>query len=88
VLNYIKYDTVQLFSGAYKEQEQFQAMADETRNGYSELRSYRSEAAAAPGLSPDVARTATPDVRHVLAHLNDMLDTSRSTLSAYDEALK
>ena len=88
VLNYISYDTVQLFSEAYKEQDQFQAVADLTMNGYSELRAYRTDASAANGLSPDVARTATSDVRHVLAHLNDMLDTSRGTLSAYDEALK
>jgi hypothetical protein len=27
-------------------------------------------------------------VRHILAHLNSMLDRSRVTLSAYDEALK
>lgn len=79
---------MQLFSEAYKEQDQFQAMADLTMNGYSELRAYRTEAATAAGLSPDIARTATPDVRHILSHLNDMLDTSRGTLSAYDEALK
>jgi hypothetical protein len=88
VLNYINYDTVQLFSEAYTEQDQFQAMADLTMNGYSELRAYRTEAAATTGLSPDAARTATPDVRHILAHLNSMLDRSRVTLSAYDEALK
>jgi hypothetical protein len=83
VLNYINYDTVQLFSAAYKEQDQFQAMAERTLDGYLELGAYRS---ATP--SPDTARNAASDVRHILAHLNGMLDISRGTLSAYDAALR
>ena len=88
VLSYMNYAQVQKFAIAYKEQDQFETMEEQTLDEYLQLDSYVVKGFDPNALSADDIRTALPDVRRALAHLGGMLDISRGTLQAYDDALK
>jgi hypothetical protein len=88
VLSYMDYAQVQKFALAYKEQDQFETMQRQTLDEYLQLDSYVVKGFDPNALSPDDVRSALPDVRHAIAHLGGMMDISRGTLMAYDDALK
>lgn len=88
VLSYLEYAEVQRFAMAYKEQDMFEAMQQQTLDEYLQLDSYVVKGFDPAKISPEDLKTALPEVRRALAHLMGMLDVSRGALQAYDEALK
>ena len=88
VLTYMDYAQVQKYAIAYKEQDQFEAMERQTLDEYLQLDSYVVKGFDPETLSAEDVKTALPDVRRAIAHLGGMMDVTRGTLQAYDEALK
>ncbi len=88
VMSYMDYAQVEKYAVAYKEQDQFEVMQQQTLDGYLQLDSYVVKGFNPDAISVDDAKSALPDVRRTLAHLGGMMDISRGTLGAYDEALK
>jgi hypothetical protein len=88
VLSYMEYADVQKYALAYKEQDLFEAMQQQTLDEYLQLDSYVVKGFDPKTLSADNVKAALPDVRRALAHLGGMLDVSRGALMAYDDALK
>lgn len=88
VLTYMNYAQVQKYAIAYKEQDQFEAMERQTLDEYLQLDSYVVKGFDPETLSAEDVKTALPDVRRAIAHLGGMMDVTRGTLQAYDEALK
>ena len=87
VLDYMDYDTVQRFSAAYKEQDEFEGIQRQALNEYLQLNSYIVPGFDPNNLSADDIRTAVPEVRHTLADLQGMVDVGRGAIEAYDRAL-
>jgi hypothetical protein len=88
VISYMDYAQVQKYDVAYKEQEQFESMERQTLDEYLQLDSYIVKGFDPNNLNPDDIKAAMPDVRRAIAHLAGMMDISRGTLMAYDDALK
>lgn len=88
VLSYMDYNEVQRFSLAYKEQEMFELLQQETLDEYLQLESYVVKGFDPATIRPEVTQAALPEVRKAIAHLGGMLDVSRGALQAYDAALK
>lgn len=88
VVSYMDYAQVEKYAVAYKVQDQFEAMQQQTLDEYLQLDSYIVKGFNPDAYSGDDAKTALPDVRRALAHLGGMMDISRGTLQAYDSALK
>ena len=88
VLSYMDYGEVQRFSLAYKEQEMFELLQQQTLDEYLQLDSYVVKGFDPTTIRPEVTQAALPEVRRAIAHLGGMMDVSRGALKAYDEALK
>lgn len=88
VLSYMEYGEVQRYALAYKEQDMFELLQQQTLDEYLQLDSYVVKGFDPATIRPEVTQAALPDVRRALAHLGGMLDVSRGALKAYDDALK
>ena len=87
VLNYMDYAVVERFSEAHKEQDQLEAMQQQTLDDYLQLVAVLAPRGGGK-TSPETAKEALPYARRALSHLNgiDALDTG--TLGSYEDALK
>jgi len=86
VLRYMDYAEVEQFSNAHKEQDQLEAMEQQTLDDYLKL-----EAVLIPhgaNVSPEKAKEALPHAQNALAHLRGMYSLVLGTLGSYEEALK
>ncbi|HEY1741634.1 MAG TPA: hypothetical protein VGG18_00605 [Granulicella sp.] len=85
-LSYMEYAEVERFSDAHKEQDQLEAMEQQTLDDYLQL-----GAVLVPhgvNVSPERAKEALPYARHAIAHLRGMYSLGIGTLGSYEEALK
>jgi hypothetical protein len=87
-LNLMDYAEVERFSEAYKEQALLQTLEEQTLDDYLELLPILSNHTTAGVVTPETAKDAIPYARHVIAHLNGMLDVGAGTVGAYEAALK
>ena len=85
-LSYMDYDEVQRFSGAYKEQDELDAMEKQTLNDYLEIVPILLH--HPKDIDPQRAKDAMVYARHAVAHLNGMYFIGLGTLGSYKEALK
>jgi hypothetical protein len=85
-LSYMEYAEVERFSYAHKEQDQLEAMEQQTLDDYLQL-----GAVLVPHgmhVSPEKAKEAIPYAQHAIAHLRGMYSLGIGTLGSYDDALK
>ncbi len=85
-LSYMDYAEVEKFSGAYKEQDQLEAMEVLTMNDYLQLVPVLSN--HAKDMTPERAKDALPFARSAIGHLSGLYFIGAGTLGAYDAALK
>jgi hypothetical protein len=88
VLDFVPYDTVELFSVAYKEQEQYEAMERTSLDDFLQLQSL-----VAGGFDPAKMTVADIDgaiplVRRTIGHLAGLDALAQGTLASYAEALQ
>jgi len=88
VVSYMSYDKVQVLSGAYEEQQLFQASEERALEHLEELDPYVANLKSAADLSDKDAVDAIPVVRLILADLAAMQDVGRGTMGAYEDALR
>ena len=88
VLSYMNYGEVQRYALAYKEQDMYETLQQQTLDEYLQLNSYVVKGFDPARVTPEIIQSAMPDVRRAVAHLEGMLDVSRGALKAYDDALK
>ena len=86
VLSYMRYEEVQRFSDAYKEQDQLDAMEQLTLEDYLELMPLLSHFGGK--ITPERAKEALPYARRAVAHLNGMYFIGKGTYGSYTDALK
>ena len=86
VLSYMDYDEVEKFSGAYKEQDQLQAMEELALNDYLQLVPVLAH--HSKDMTPERAKDALPFARNAMGHLSGMYFIGVGTLGTYKEALK
>ena len=88
-MSFLPYDEVERFSAAYKEQDLLQTTAEQTLNEFLELGPFVPQNKQAKlDMSPELAQSALPYVRHALAHLEGMYDVGAGLLDTYNDALK
>lgn len=87
-LSYMKYEEVQKYSDAYKEQDLLQHTAEEALDDYLQLEPLLRNGQDTSKLSKEDAIEALPFVRRALAHVAGMLAIGNGTLQSYDQALK
>ena len=87
-LAYMDYAEVERFSDAYKEQELLQGMEEQALEDYLQLLPILSHNHRYGVVDPEQAKEAIPYTRHIIAHLNGMLDVGAGTLGTYEAALK
>ena len=85
-LSYMDYAEVEKFSGAYKEQDQLEAMEVLTMNDYLQLVPVLSN--HAKDMTPERAKDALPFARSAIGHLSGLYFIGVGTVGAYDAALK
>jgi len=86
VLNYMDYAVVERFSEAHKEQDQLEAMEQQTLDDYLQLGAVLVPHGAT--ISPERAKEALPYARRAMAHLYGMDSLGVGTLGSYEDALK
>lgn len=87
-LNYVDYDTLQRFSIAYKEQDQFDEWQKRALGSLLDLLVLAGDNFDAAKVTTDEAKTALPLARSLLADLGGLKAIGRGTMQAYDHALK
>jgi hypothetical protein len=88
IVSYMDYDKVQVLSGAYQEQQLFQASEERALEHLEQLDPYISNIKSAEEVSDKDAVDAIPVVRLIIADLAAMHDVGVGTIGAYDDALK
>ncbi len=90
VLSYMDYSTAEEYAMAYKEQDLYETMQQQTLDGYLQLGSFIPKGfdPAKDTVTKEQADAALPIVRQTIAHLKGMLDVRRGALSIYQQALR
>jgi hypothetical protein len=90
VLSYMEYAEVERFSHAHKEQDQLEAMQEQTLDDYLQMGAVLTSVPLPPGahVSSETAKDALPYARHAIAHLRGIDALCVGTLGSYDDALK
>lgn len=87
-LSYMDYDHVQRYASAYRLQDKYSALQDETMNGFLQLQSYVIYGFDPTKLTPADASAAEVDTRRTLAHLVAMDQIGAAVSKEYDTVLK
>ncbi|MGA2439213.1 MAG: hypothetical protein ABSF57_11980 [Acidobacteriaceae bacterium] len=90
VLSYMDYTAAEKYAVAYKEQDLYETMQQQTLDGYLQLGSFIPNGfdPAKDTVTKEQADAALPIVRQTIAHLQGMADIRLGALSAYQQALR
>jgi hypothetical protein len=86
-LSYMEYDHVQRYAAAYRLQDKYSALQDQTINEYLQLQSYLIYGFDPKKLTTADAVSAEPDARRTLAYLVAMDQIGTAVNKEYDEVL-
>jgi hypothetical protein len=86
-LSYMEYDHVQRYASAYRLQDKYSALQDQTINEYLQLQSYLIYGFDPKKLTIADAVSAELDARHTLAHLVAMDQIGEAVNKEYDNVL-